>query len=92
MRLIDADALRKAVNDFYDNSFEGIVSSELIKYAKAVDDYIDNAPTIEEHPKGKWRKRNGYVYDYRCSCCEYIIYNGKTNFCPNCGADMRGNE
>lgn len=54
MRLIDADALRKAVNDFYDNSFEGIVSSDLIKYAQVVDDFIDNAPTIEERPKGKW--------------------------------------
>lgn len=44
----------------------------------------------ERKKKGKWRKRNGYVYDHRCSCCEYIIYNEKTNFCPNCGADMRG--
>lgn len=46
-RLIDAVSLRKAVNDFYDNSFEGIVSSDLIKYAEAVDDIIDNAPTID---------------------------------------------
>lgn len=51
MRLIDADALRKAVNDFFDNSFEGIVSSDLIKYAEAVDDFIDNAPTIEPFEK-----------------------------------------
>ncbi len=47
MRPIDADALRKAVNDFFDNSFEGIVSNDLIKYAEAVDDYIDNAPTVD---------------------------------------------
>lgn len=46
-RLIDAAALRKAVNDFYDNSFEGIVSSDLIKYAEAVDELIDNAPTVD---------------------------------------------
>lgn len=45
--LISRSALRKAVNDFYDNSFEGIVSSDLIKYAKAVDDFIDNASTIQ---------------------------------------------
>ena len=45
--LISRSALRKAVNDFYDSSFEGIVSSDLIKYAQAVDDYIDNAPTVD---------------------------------------------
>lgn len=48
--LISRSALRKAVNDFYDNSFKGTVSSDLIKYAEAVDSLIDNAPTIEPEP------------------------------------------
>ena len=45
--LISRSALRKKVNSFFDSQFEGIVSSDLIKYAEAVDDFIDNAPTIE---------------------------------------------
>lgn len=45
--LISRSALRKAVNDFFDNSFKGIVSSDLIKYAEAVDELIDNAPTVD---------------------------------------------
>ena len=45
--LISRSALRKAVNDFYDNSFKGMVSSDLIKYAEAVDELIDNAPTVD---------------------------------------------
>lgn len=51
-RLIDGDlisrsALRKEVNTFYDNHFIGLVPNELIKYAQAVDDFIDNAPAVE---------------------------------------------
>ena len=81
-RLIDADALRKAVNDFYDNSFEGIVSSDLIKYAEAVDRLIDNAPTIDttfrevvayecgknDKPKGEWRSV-GFEKGYAFCIC-----------------------
>ena len=35
-----------------------------------------------------------YGFFYKCSLCEYEVENGYTrcgfNFCPNCGADMRG--
>ena len=51
MRLIDADALRKAVNDFYDNHFNGLVPNELITYAEAVDNAINNAPKVELNDK-----------------------------------------
>lgn len=53
-----------------------------------------------DRPQGEWQ----YVYSgkwmfRRCSCCEwtqtyddskYIGY--RYNFCPNCGADMRGEK
>lgn len=45
--LISRSELRKNVNSFFDSHYKGLVSSDLIKYAKAVDDFIDNAPTIE---------------------------------------------
>ena len=44
--LISRSELRKAVNDFYDNHFKGLVPNELITYAEAVDNFIDNAPTV----------------------------------------------
>ena len=28
----------------------------------------------------------------KCSCCGVISSSHETNFCPYCGADMRGNE
>lgn len=48
-----------------------------------------------ERPKGRWKTQyrsgakvtNGFV----SSCCD--MYNErKSNYCPNCGADMRGEE
>ena len=54
--------------------------------------------------KGKWIKRlfrNGTtedgdtwaLYNTVCSECDYASFTAEgTNFCPNCGADMRGEE
>lgn len=52
--------------------------------------------------RGKWiwvknyRDCEGDIYSqYKCSCCDFGVggvYSIKdlTHFCPNCGADMRG--
>ena len=56
---------------------------------------------LEERPQGKWimedKLYGGYgdrVLVSTCSICKTsFIYHGKThNFCPNCGADMRGDK
>lgn len=54
----------------------------------------------EERPHGKWiyiqYDGNPKVGNWHCSECREIApvnivgYSEKTNFCPNCGADMRG--
>ncbi len=45
-----------------------------------------------EPQKGKW-ERYGHDFfgdnEYRCTACGETA-NIKTDFCPNCGADMRG--
>ena len=47
---------------------------------------------------GKWvlvGYGNGRAIHWKCSECGYEtldVDNGDTNFCPNCGADMRGGE
>ena len=59
---------------------------------------IDRAPTIEARPvvRGEWLLRHeGRGHYWECSVCHTnpCIYVTKdTNFCPNCGADMRGEE
>lgn len=53
--------------------------------------------TIEELPsaerkKGEWIDMNTfttmYMPRYKCSICD--VWANKSNYCPNCGADMRG--
>lgn len=87
MRLIDADAI--PWTDLNDNN----PNSDL-KVLVTFADKINMMPTIEERKKGKWRcvSKLGEVFKgYRCSECAELVY-GKTNYCPNCGADMRGVE
>ena len=63
---------------------------------------VVNAPTIEpKHGewidkgwKGDWQfetdGRGNCWYEYKCSECGYIKRGGKSNYCPNCGAKMKG--
>ena len=50
--------------------------------------------TKEERPHGEWvlDKEFSFIFNiYECSKCRF---NGskRWHFCPNCGADMRGDE
>lgn len=89
MRLIDADALIKLIEDNIckpcrerKDDYKG-VRCRACEYGNEKDD-IDSAPTVEERKKGKW-----IPYDV-CSVCgaetEHKIF--KEYYCPNCGARM----
>ena len=51
---------------------------------------LDDVPSVEN--KGEWISEydeDGKTGWYECSCCHSErAFN--TNFCPDCGADMRG--
>ena len=58
---------------------------------------FDNAPTVEERPKGKWElfEKRPYINLYMCSNCGHIIESMPDRLAENfkgcyCGADMRG--
>ena len=92
MRLIDADALINRFNDL--SIYDGDV---LIKA-------IRNAPTVEtERKMGEWN----FIGDQMFECSECGTYYTQSQFhqmrvrisdtefpkfCPNCGADMRGDR
>lgn len=43
--------------------------------------------------KGKWiEKSTGGWHFYRCSECGDVEWDAPNNYCPYCGADMRGEE
>ena len=44
-----------------------------------------------ERPKGEWIEKPIFPFTYNCNICNYESC-GKHNFCPNCGADMRGEK
>lgn len=71
-------------------------------------EYRGYMKAVEERPKGEWIKHEAkseitglgidfYPTEYECSCCGlkeqmYFINSKPHNYCPNCGADMRGAE
>lgn len=60
-------------------------------YLDQIINIISNLPSAERK-KGEWiLKPNIYGVAY-CSECDYELHTDNTNFCPNCGADMRGEE
>ena len=97
MRLIDADALMQAL---------GITNMDCEKCVwfdwewsncKRGGDFedtccaIENAPTIEERKKGKWNYHEPLDV-FECSVCGGQMVRNVFNYCPWCGADMRGDE
>lgn len=48
-----------------------------------------------KRPHGEWIEKcwnDPRFVDYECSVCKRSIMNGRPNFCPYCGADMRQKE
>lgn len=43
--------------------------------------------------KGEWiHDKSDWKYRFNCSKCGYKLFEEKTNYCPNCGARMKGGE
>ena len=69
---------------------------------RGIMEYIDEVPTIELRPRGKWIRKSPTAWSWTCSCCKkddaYAYSAGKyfepdvlqDLICPHCGADMRG--
>ena len=64
-----------------------------------IDDFIAAIPAADVRPvvRGRWKDAMQSCHDSphaKCSVCGeyYWRYFKKFNFCPNCGADMRGEE
>lgn len=78
-RLIDADDLLTAfpIDD------EPMLTTSCVRMT------IRRMPTIEERKKGKWLRKLSQTPWPICSECGIYGAN-ESNYCPNCGAYMRG--
>lgn len=69
---------------------------EWIGLAKEISKQLKQLPSAQpERKTGRWiphEDEDGEHYGDKCSECGewYVMPYGKTNFCPNCGADMKG--
>ena len=100
MRLIDADALKTTVESAWLTAQDKIQFCKIIDNAETIIPFasVETQTMIEyERPQGEWIKWNFKTfgafgdYEYKCSNCEKV-HGGEYNFCPNCGADMRGEK
>lgn len=82
MKLIDADALLKDIND-YPYGYRGMIK-----------DTIAKQPTVDPVKRGHWvYAGHGWAGEgiYKCSICgHHTPDNG--NYCPYCGAKMEIDE
>ena len=93
-RLIDANAL-KAEMEYLLKRNDTLVDGWL---ADRIIEEIEDAPTIEAEPRkhGRWiniKVSTTGKSSAECSECGAIVHTTFTstvNYCPNCGADMRG--
>ena len=83
MRLIDTDSV----------DYENIMCSQ--SQLHWLNEIIETQPTIEARPvvRGEWLPIMFYtaVVGVKCSECN-TTRGAKSNFCPSCGAEMRGTE
>ena len=104
MRLIDADALLKDVTSHIEFC-EDIL--EIIDAQPSLDKKLESAyaegftfaeSKFHERTRGKWIDGNGRDNFIHCSVCDNEAYwdtdygQQEFDFCPYCGADMRGDK
>lgn len=94
MRLIDADLLLEILDDEYRET-DNVVKKLIIICNKQI---LSDAPTVDAEPvqHGHWECVDAPVFgnpygSYKCDYCGNSMPH-KTNYCPSCGADMRGEQ
>jgi len=105
MRLIDLDALMQFPIRW--NHYDIVNGSEKYIFGvEAVLEYAENLPTVDAEPvrHGEWiseiikaqdwkGRARDYYQPHSCSICHKPDpCQGVSNYCPNCGAKMDGNE
>jgi len=97
------DAVHKSIFDFFDICDDDEESpmtyrdEQLLEINKAITTRIKALPSAQpERATGKWmHDKDDELFSGYCSCCGWESVICETDvadmpYCPNCGADMRG--
>lgn len=85
------DAIKNVIDKYIEKAMK---DTEIYLICEMAKQYLNGARPTYERPTGEWIKADivtfGSLYDliYKCSICN-CHKNGKTNYCPNCGAKMK---
>ena len=73
---------------------EKISEKHNIPFSDLVDTFVEiPSADVVEVKRGEWKVDETHDYEPYCSLCGHEPIAGeKYNYCPDCGADMRGNE
>lgn len=88
-RLVYAEDVKKEIDEWLDCVGTAHVGKGLSYHGELLG-CIEDAPTIDAVPvvRGEWMGVEFGMF-FECSKCGYSTEYNLTNFCPNCGADMR---
>lgn len=94
MRLIDADALKENAREWIPEIVAHKSPFVVMGLFDLIDNLADNMPTIDPVKHGKWERevrtiRGCWIPFFSCSVCGENA-DDEYHYCPNCGADMRG--
>lgn len=83
------DAVTRAIWHYPNESYKNLNVYEVTE--ALVSDAINSLPSAEQKT-GEWTNAGG-VLTVHCSNCKSEFHELEAmNYCPNCGADMRGEE
>ena len=90
MRLIDVAPMLEYLDvNHYDNDW-------MVNQYNAdwISSWLESQPTIEAEPvkHARWVDVLGQPHLVQCSGCASTSVSGNYNYCPNCGAYMRGDR
>ena len=98
----DCISRQQAIDELNDE-YHGTISDESMKIYQIIK-WLNELPSAEpERKTGHWVETGDEPYDeWECDVCGFVIdgsgcidpeeYRDVYKFCPNCGADMRGEQ